>query len=156
MCMYTIHYTGKPPSPTTRRLAPASSTYRFLRPLHLIHKNQIEVPCTMTSVPSLSTATVVTRDNLALEVFITNFDAVRKAVTPHVDWLIKKLPAKLAIPKESYDQLRPLHSPLLGPSQKAVVLLVLTQLSVAADYHCLRHFVRVLKRCPSLEALQTS
>ena len=29
MCMYTIHYTGKPPSPTTRRLAPASSTYRL-------------------------------------------------------------------------------------------------------------------------------
>ena len=92
------------------------------------------------------------KDNLALKVFIANFDVLHRAVTPHIDWLIKKFQAKLVIPKESYDQLELLHSPLLGPSQKAVVLLVVTQLSITADYRCLRQFIRALKRFTSLKS----
>lgn len=92
-------------------------------------------------------------DNLALRAFTENLALLYGAVTPHIDWVIKKCITKHVLRQESCDQLAGLlSSPVLEPSQKAIILLVLTQLAITADYHCLRCFIRVLKKYPPLKS----
>ena len=139
-----IQYAGKPPSPEVRKrqLSPTASA------CGLFPNNPAQELDSHGGIYSSSFGanTTAVSNNLALKAFTMNFDAIHSAVTPHVDWLTKKLSANLVIPKESCDSLRLLHTPMLQPSQKAAVLLSLTQLSITADYRCLRRFVRVLKR----------
>jgi len=89
------------------------------------------------------------KKNLAQEAFKRHISDLQRAVNPdNVTWLSKKLSAKRIISKETCTTI------LLGldlqPHESTFRLLSAVQSSIGADYHCLRRFVRVLKREPML------
>lgn len=89
------------------------------------------------------------KKNLAQEAFKRHISDLQRAVNPdNVTWLSKKLSAKRIISKETCTTI------LLGldlqPHESTFRLLSAVQSSIGTDYHCLRRFVRVLKREPLL------
>lgn len=89
------------------------------------------------------------KKNLAQEAFKRHIGDLQRAVNPDtVTWLSKKLSAKRIISKETCTTILLGHD--LQPHESTFRLLSAVQSSIGADYHCLRRFVRVLKREPLL------
>ena len=147
-------YIGKPPSPVTKKksLTPSASNSAHGLP------EASSSPEARDGTLSSTVTDATSKNNLALEAFRTNIATIYKAMIPNVDWLIKKVSTTLILPRESKIENgnKLLQSSLLAPSDKAIILLVLAELSITADYRWLRRFVRVLKRHPSLAAIGVS
>ena len=98
----------------------------------------------------LSEAHDLSEEILTLKVFVMNFENLLEAVAPYIDIFAKNLLGGLLISKESYDRLKVLKRFNIGPCERTVIVLVLLQLSITVDWHCLRRLMQVLKRFPPL------
>ena len=98
----------------------------------------------------LSEAHDLSKEILTLKVFVMNFEYLLEAVAPYVDILSKNLLGGLLISKGSYDRLKILKRFNIGPRERTVIVLVLLQLSITVDWHCLQRLMKILNRFPPL------